>query len=47
MSSKEWVPHADLVEHDEEIVGRGAIEAWNVGASERMSSITKLHDHGD
>ena len=45
VGAEEWIPASDLIEHDEEIVGGGSIETWNVRTAERMSSIAKLHDH--
>ena len=47
MGPEERVPGADLVEHDEQVICRIAIEAGNISAAERVSSQTTLHDHGD
>jgi hypothetical protein len=47
VSTEEGIPHTDLVKHDEKVVCWGAVEAWNVGTSERMACIAQLHDHGD
>ena len=47
MRTVEWVPGAELVEHDEEVVSRVSIKAWHVGASEWVTSDAVLQNHGD
>ena len=34
MSSHEWIEHAKLIKHNEQIFGGLAIEPWDVGTSE-------------
>jgi len=47
VSAEEGIPRADLVEHNEKVVSRVAVETWDVSATEGVSSDATLHDHSD
>jgi hypothetical protein len=46
MGAEEGVVTTNLVEGNPEVIGGLTVEAWGVGSSERMASVTELEDHG-